>query len=68
MVCKGKIVNHLTVEELEIIKKALIYAGNTVNVLWVSHHANRADFAMESVDKAITLIDKVLDKKEKPNA
>ena len=43
-------------EKLAKLIAAAIYAKEVINILWVSHHANRADHAIEAIDKAIAEI------------
>ena len=43
----------MTPQQKDLILGALENAGKTLEILWVSHHANRADDAIDWCDAAI---------------
>ena len=41
-------------EQLALLREDLEVAGDAINLLWVSHHANRADSALDTINKALS--------------
>lgn len=43
----------MSIEVLKQVMGALVKSKNALEVLWVSHHANRTDYAIEDIDSAM---------------
>ncbi len=47
----------MSVEALKRARAALVQSKHALEVLWVSHHANRTDYAIDEIDATLATID-----------
>lgn len=52
--CKALYANDPLITAAPDLLEAAIKARQTIDILWLSHHANRSDAAIESLDAAIS--------------